>query len=238
MWTISDSGRARSTTAVSALSSRRATDPPGFPLWLRIAFWACIAIAVAAVLRRAAALLLPPSTNAPVQLATLDAWFVSHAALTWAHILCAVAFVAMLPFLFWTRTSRSRALERGFFVLGFTVAATAYAMSVYAVGGWLERSAVLFFNTLFVISMTQASLALRRGDAYAKRRWILRAVAILLGIATTRPVMGVFFATAPLTHLAPRQFFGIAFWIGFSLNTVVMEIWLRSSAAKARLLMA
>ena len=91
-----------------------------------------------------------------------------------------------------------------------------------------------FFNTLFVISMAQASLALRRADAYAARRWILRAVAILLGIATTRPVMGVFFATAPLTHLTPRQFFGIAFWIGFSLNTVVMELWLRSSAAKRR----
>jgi hypothetical protein len=232
MGTISDSGRARSTTAVSALSSRRATDPPGFPLWLRIAFWACIVIAVAAVFRRAAALLLPPSPSAPPQLASLDAWFVSHNVLTWTHILCAVVFVALLPFLFWTRTSGARALERGFFVLGFTVAATAYAMSVYAVGGWLERSAVLFFNTLFVISMTQASLALRRGDAYAKQRWILRSVAILLGIATTRPVMGVFFATAPLTHLTPRQFFGIAFWIGFSLNTVVMELWLRSSAAK------
>jgi hypothetical protein len=44
--------------------------------------------------------------------------------------------------------------------------------------------------------------------------------------------MGVFFATAPLTHLTPRQFFGIAFWIGFSLNTLVMELWLHSSAAK------
>jgi hypothetical protein len=179
-------------------------------------------------------LLLPPSTSAPAQLAGLDAWFVSHAALTWAHILCAVAFVVLLPFLFFSRTSRSRALERGFFVLGFTVAATAYAMSVYAVGGWLERSAVLFFNTLFVISLAQASLAVRRADAPAMRRWTLRAVAILLGIATTRPVMGVFFATAPLTHLTPQQFFGIAFWIGFSLNTVVMELWLRSSAPKRK----
>jgi uncharacterized membrane protein YsdA (DUF1294 family) len=230
----SDSGRAQPSTVTSALPSRRAAFPPGFPLWLRIAFWACIVIAVAVVFRRAAALLLPPSTSAPPQLASLDAWFVSHNALTWTHILCAVAFVALLPFLFWARTSGSRAVERGFFVLGFTVAATAYAMSVYAVGGWLERSAVWFFNTLFVISMVQASLALRRADAYAARRWILRAVAILLGIATTRPVMGVFFATAPLTHLTPRQFFGIAFWIGFSLNTVVMELWLRSSAAKRR----
>jgi hypothetical protein len=227
-----NTARRHLSTTVSALPSSRAILAPGFPLWLRIAFWACIVIAVAAVFRRAAALLLPPSTSAPAQLASLDAWFVSHAALTWTHILCAVVFVALLPFLFFGRTSRSRALERGFFVLGFTVAASAYAMSVYAVGGWLERSAVLFFNTLFVISLTLASLSVRRGDAHAKRRWTLRAVAILLGIATTRPVMGVFFATAPLTHLTPRQFFGIAFWIGFSLNTVVMELWLRSAAGE------
>jgi uncharacterized membrane protein YsdA (DUF1294 family) len=228
----SDTGRAQPSSTVSALPRPTAWAAPGFPLWLRIAFWVCIVIAVAAVLRRAAALLLPPSPGAPAQLASLDAWFASQAGLTWTHILCALAFVVLLPFLFWSRTSPSRALEQGFFLLGFTVAATAYAMSVYAVGGWLERSAVLFFNTLFVGSLTQAFFCFRRGDAYSKRRWTLRAVAILLGIATTRPIMGVFFATALLTHLTPRQFFGIAFWIGFSLNTLVMELWLRSSAAK------
>jgi hypothetical protein len=218
---------------VSALPGRSATVTAGFPLWLRIAFWVCIVIAVAAVVRRAAALLLSPSPGAPAQLASLDAWFVSHNVLTWTHILCAVAFVALLPFLFWNRTSRSRVLEQGFFLLGFTVAVTAYAMSVYAVGGWLERSAVLFFNTLFAVSLTQALLSLRRADVYAQQRWTLRAVAILLGIATTRPVMGVFFATARLTHLTPQQFFGIAFWIGFSVNTVGMELWLRRNRKQA-----
>jgi hypothetical protein len=39
--------------------------------------------------------------------------------------------------------------------------------------------------------------------------------------------MGVFFATSRLTHLEPKQFFGIAFWIGFSLNTIIVEMWLR-----------
>jgi hypothetical protein len=39
--------------------------------------------------------------------------------------------------------------------------------------------------------------------------------------------MGVFFATSPLTHLQPSQFFGMAFWIGFTINTVVIEAWLR-----------
>jgi hypothetical protein len=41
--------------------------------------------------------------------------------------------------------------------------------------------------------------------------------------------MGIFFATSALTHLTPQQFFGIAFWIGFSLNTLAIELWLRKS---------
>jgi uncharacterized membrane protein YsdA (DUF1294 family) len=62
---------------------------------------------------------------------------------------------------------------------------------------------------------------------------MVRAVAILLGIATTRPVMGVFFATARVTHLTPHQFFGVAFWIGFSINTLVIELWLRHRGPEA-----
>jgi hypothetical protein len=42
--------------------------------------------------------------------------------------------------------------------------------------------------------------------------------------------MGLFFATSRLTHLEPRQFFGIAFWIGFSINTIVVELWLHGRA--------
>ena len=98
----SDTGRAQPSSTVSALPRPTAWAAPGFPLWLRIAFWVCIVIAVAAVLRRAAALLLPPSPGAPAQLASLDAWFASQAGLTWTHILCALAFVALLPFLFWS----------------------------------------------------------------------------------------------------------------------------------------
>ena len=101
-------------------------------------------------------------------------------------------------------------------------------MSVYSIGGWVERSAVLFFNTLFLFSLFSAYLHMRRGESRLQRRWMIRAIVILLGIATTRPVMGIFFATSPLTHLQPNQFFGIAFWIGFSINTLVVEFWFRS----------
>ena len=201
--------------------------PARFPLGLKIGFWCCIVIAVAAVLRRIVALSTPPSPNLPPQLASLDAFFLAHATLTYIHILCALVFVLLLPLLFWRRTRNSVTLERAIFPLGLIVGITAYAMSADAVGGWLERSAVLFFNTLFLFALYRAFTFARSGDRPQQQRWMLRAIAILLGIATTRPVMGVFFATSRLTHLAPAQFFGIAFWIGFSLNTLVMELWLR-----------
>ena len=210
-------------------SSPLRTEAAGsrFPLWMQTGFWACSAIGVAAVLRRAVAL-AAPALNAPAQLAQLDALFSAHAALTWAHILCAVVYVLLLPFVFWTRTRGSRMLMSAFFALGFLVGATAYAMTVSpAVGGWLERSAVLLFNTLFVVSLVRTLAWSRRHNEVEKRRWLLRAVAILLGIGTTRPVMGIFFATARATHLTPHQFFGVAFWIGFSINTLAMELWLR-----------
>lgn len=202
-----------------------------YPTWLKVGFWICVVIAVGVVLRRVVAL-AHPSQGGTVQsgaspMAGLDAVFASHAALTLAHILPAMAFVLLTPFVV-SRRFAAAWVERVFYPLGAVVGLTAYAMSVYSVGGWVERSAVLFFNSLFLYSLARAYGFMRRGEAVEKMRWTLRAVAILLGIATTRPVMGVFFATSRLTHLEPSQFFGIAFWIGFSINTFAIELWLRS----------
>jgi hypothetical protein len=196
------------------------------PLWLRVGFWACIVIAVAVVIRRVFALVYPPH-SAPPQLAALDKAFASHATLTLVHILPASAFVLVAPFFIFRKSNETGWPEHMLFPLGLVVGITAYAMSTYSVGGWVEWSAVLLFNTLFLYSLFRAYLHRKRAEASLKRRWLSRAMAILLGIAVTRPVMGVFFATSPLTHLQPQQFFGIAFWIGFSTSTLVGEFWLR-----------
>ena len=195
--------------------------------WLRAGFWICIVISVAEVIRRLYEFAYPPR-NVPPQLAALDAGFASHDALTLAHILPALAFVLVAPWVVFRASSRTVLLERLLFVLGAVVGLTAYAMSAYSIGGWVERSAVLFFNTVFLFSLFRAYRYSSRGDEVQKRRWMLRAIVILLGIATIRPVVGFFFATSRLTHLEPKQFFGWAFWIGFSINTAVVELWLRS----------
>jgi hypothetical protein len=195
------------------------------PRWLMFCFWVCIVIALAVAARRFITLVHPSGTASPMS--GLDATFASRTTLTLAHIIPATAFVVLAPLVLF-RASEKRWLERTLMFLGVIVGITAYAMSVDAFGGWTERSAVLFFNSLFLFSLGRALMYGQARDVIPMRRWLTRAVGILLGIATTRPVMAVFFATSRFTHLEPNQFFGIAFWIGFSLNTIIVEMWLRS----------
>jgi hypothetical protein len=198
------------------------------PLALPIGYWICVVIAVAVVLRRVLALACPPRSEPP-QMAALDAVFASHASLTLAHILPALAFVLVTPFVIFRKKTAPGWPDRLIFPLGLIVGITAYAMCMDAIGGWIEISAVLLFNSWFLFSLLRAFLYQRHGDFFQKRRWLLRAIVVLLGIATTRPVMGVFFATSQLTHLTANQFFGVAFWSGFSINTVAVELWLRKA---------
>jgi hypothetical protein len=58
------------------------------------------------------------------------------------------------------------------------------------------------------------------------REWMIRAFAIGLAVSTTRPIVGVFFATARLTHLTPHDFFGTAFWLGFTSHAIAAETWI------------
>jgi len=210
-------------TAHFPVPARR--DPARTPMWLRAGFWICIAISVAVVLRRIYAL-FAPSHGAPPQLAALDNLFASHAALTLSHILPALLFVLLVPVIVFRPLSQPAWIKGAFYLLGAVTGLTAYAMSAFSIGGWTERSAVLLFDTFFLLSLALAWMHRHRGDTALERWWQLRAIAILLGIATTRPVMGIFFATASLTHLVPQQFFGIAFWIGFSINVLVFELWI------------
>jgi prepilin signal peptidase PulO-like enzyme (type II secretory pathway) len=160
-------------------------------------------------------------------MAAIDATFSSHATLTLMHIIPAAIFVVLAACVL-LRRSRTEWLERLFFPFGAITGATAYAMNSYAIGGWVERSAVLVFTTWFLFSLGRAYRFRLRGQGTREREWMTRAVAVLLGIATARPVMGVFFATSARTHLRPDQFFGIAFWTGFAVNAVVIELWLHS----------
>lgn len=198
---------------------------PYAPVWLSIGFWACILISIAVVIRRLVALAFPLQSGTR-QATGLDQVFASRASLTLAHILPALALVLIIPFAVMRRFSRFAWLETALFPLAIVVGLTAYAMSADAIGGWTERTAVMFYNSLFLFCIARAWQFRQDLQPAQKRRSLIRAIAILFGIATTRPVMALFFATSSLTHLTPQQFFGIAFWMGFSINWIAIEVWL------------
>jgi putative flippase GtrA len=120
-------------------------------------------------------------------------------------------------------------------VLGAVVGLTALPLAAQPVGGTIELSAILFFDSVFLFSLARAWVFFLRGEADRYREWMMRAVSVLLGIATTRPVMGVFFATSRLTHLEPHQFFGIAFWIGFGVTYLAGETYLRTHPVRGEI---
>ena len=102
------------------------------PGGLRIGFWFCIAVAMTVVLRRALALSTPPNAHTPAQLGALDAYFATHARLTYVHILCSLAFVSFAAISLLEGTRGSIRMEQAFFCLGVMVGGTAYAMSTPA----------------------------------------------------------------------------------------------------------
>lgn len=213
-------------------SPRHSTSRARPPAWLMVGFWGCVVIAIAVAVRRLVELARPSvSGNSAMQ--EINSTFASHAALTAAHVVPAALFVMVAVGVLLSRKT-SRSLEALFFALGAITGITAYLMSSYSIGGWIERSAVLVFDTWFLVSLGRAFWFYVHEQPKRQREWMTRSVGILLGIATTRPVMGVFFATATLTHLTPHQFFGIAFWIGFSINALIVELWLHSKR-RARL---
>jgi hypothetical protein len=202
----------------------------GRSTWTRPVLYILCLIAAAAALRRIVALFLVSASARTGQYADLDADFAAHKALTLAHVVPALIFVLLLPLWFSARVRRKEQAHRRIttvlFALGFVVGLTAIPMVANPVGGVTELSAIIVFDGIFLFSFVRALMLFVQHQQHY-RAWMMRAIAVLLGIATTRPVMGVFFATARLTHLEPRQFFGIAFWIGFAATYIAGEWYLQ-----------
>jgi uncharacterized membrane protein len=205
-------------------------------MWIGLIFLCVIAAAV--VIRRMTALANPPR-NPPAQFAGLDEAFAAKPILTLVHIVPGLVFVILVPFQL-SRSFRNRNLRthrwmgRATMLLGVVIGISALLMSSHPIGGGLEASATIFFGAFFLFALTKAFVHIRRGDIELHREWVIRAMSIALGIATVRPVMGVFFATSSLTGLTPHEFFGIAFWIGFALTYIAAEIWIRHTRVPLR----
>jgi len=212
-------------------------------LWTAVIFLGFIAVAV--IVRRAVALLpilahtyQPPQPGrnpALAQFAGLDDIFARHAVLTMIHIVPGLLFVTLGPLQF-NATLRSRHLRwhrasgRVYLVSAYIIGVSALIMSfvVPAIGGLNQAAATSFFSIFFLFALSKALWHVLHREIALHREWMIRAFSIGLAVATIRPIVGIFFATSRLT---PREFFGIAFWIGFVVHLIVAEAWIRQTAA-------
>jgi len=187
----------------------------------------------AASIRRIVALAYPVQ-NAPAQLAVLDAAFAQKSLLTLLHIVPALVLVSLVPFQF-SRRFRNRHIRvhrwmgRLCVSLGLVIGISALGLIRNPIGGPVEVSAILVFDAIFLISLVKAFVHIRRREVAQHREWIIRAMSVALGVATVRPIMGVFFATGRFTGLTPHGFFGMAFWTGFLVTLLTGELWIRYS---------
>lgn len=181
--------------------------------------------------------LVSPPQNVPAELAELaglDSHFARERLLTFAHVVPGLALVVIVPLQF-SRRFRTRYLRlhrilgRVAMVLGIAIAGSGFALLLHPVGGLLEIAAIIGFGGFFLYALIRAWMHARRGQVDSHREWVIRAMGVALGVATVRPVMGIFFALNRGTGKVPADFFGPAFWIGFSITLLAAELWVRKT---------
>ena len=200
-------------------------------LWSIVLFLVLIGVVI--VVRRTLHLFAPsPAPSNFQEAAALDAGFAAHRLLTMIHIIPGLLFVVLGPLQFVRRLRNSRPrlhrwMGRVVLASGIIIGGTALVMSPQmAIGGANETAATMLFAIVFLFSLIKAFLSIRQGKIALHREWMIRAFAIGLAVATIRPIVGVFFATRRITHLTPHDFFGTAFWLGFTIQMIAAEVWI------------
>jgi hypothetical protein len=150
------------------------------------------------------------------------------------HVLPGLVWMLVVPLQFSGLRRRSIRAHRvlGRIVLLCAAFASAGMLTLlampYGAGNW-ELIPNLLFGSLFVVSGTLAFASIRRKRVTEHREWVIRHVAVGMGIALMRPVAVVAFQTGFVGGSVPQaqEFFPYLFWIGFVLSVIVAEIWIK-----------
>lgn len=219
-----------------------ANRTPARLVWAAVIFLALLGVAVAA--RRTVLLLSHGSLGAGSKnnpAAALDEHFARQRVLTLAHVVPAMLFMILGPLQFIKQLRAKypaihRWSGRVFLTASAFVGVTGLRMAFgRTIGGLDEKAAITLFGAFFLLALANALRHAMRCEFALHREWMIRGYAIGLAVATIRPIMGIFFASALARGLAPQpsQFFGTAFWVGFTLQMIAAEVWINYTRPSA-----
>ena len=199
-----------------------------------------VAIVLSAILLLAdGASRLADLTQDPPPTDVLDIRYVQHPWITLLHIVPGMLFLTLAPLQFIARIQKRRiGLHRG---LGRILATCAVISGLFALvanfrfpafGGISTQAATVFFGAIFLFSLTKALRHIRRKEVGLHREWMIRTFALAMGVATIRIVLALLPA---LSELGLEEVFGASFWLGFAVNLLVAEVWIRHTRVAGRL---
>lgn len=165
-----------------------------------------------------------------------EARYLEHPVIAAIHMFCGIAFILFAPLQFNSTFRRKhlnthrrlgRVLLLCAFIAGIYGMISIIALPVF--GGLASASAAWFFGTLFLFSLGRAFWCIRQKQINQHREWMIRSLAIALGVGTQRVIIFIFIASG---SYGLEQVFGPAQWLGFAFNAVIAEIWINQTRAK------
>lgn len=158
-------------------------------------------------------------------------WFESNPILTLQHIIPGTLFFVLAPLQFSSRI-RDRYL-RFHRWSGRLVALCALPLglsgllfgAVFPFGGALAAVAIFLSSVVFLLAITRAIIAIRRGDVVRHREWMIRMFSIGLSISMIRIVAIALVPIIPPSAVDLR--IALAFSLGPAINFAIAEYWIR-----------
>lgn len=177
----------------------------------------------------------PLAAERASEIAEFDGRFAAHPLAVALHIGTGGLFLALVPIQLWRgfrnrHPAAHRRLGRVAIGLGLIMVASAlYFGLLMPFAGSVEAVAMALVSGWYVFATARAVLAIRRGDRVRHREWMLRAVAVPLGVATIRIVGFALELALVELGLGPRVLFQLAVWIGWTLTLVGAEAWIHAT---------
>ena len=155
--------------------------------------------------------------------------YANHAVIMYIHVIAGMAFLIsgtyqLIPSFRIKNIKGHRLVGKIFLAISFVVSISAMVFSIYyPFGDHIETAANLIFGVYILIATIKAYTTIKQKRVIEHANWVRRVFFVSLSIATIWLIM---IATNIITGASVQQVMGQSFLIGFSLHTIIVELWI------------